>query len=51
VHQSHLSRVKIFLALPEKPTPYSIPEEQKLEEFFSFESQNLQVLRLVVSHI
>jgi len=45
------ARVQILLALPDQPTPYNIPEEKKAEAFFSLESQNLQILEVVVSHI
>jgi hypothetical protein len=34
-----------------QPASYNITEEKKPEAFFSLESQNLQVLKIVVSHI
>jgi hypothetical protein len=40
-----------FSCTADQPTPHNIPEEKKPEAFFSLQSQNLQVLRVVVSHI
>jgi hypothetical protein len=40
-----------FTCTADLPMSYNIPQEKKPEAFFSLESQNLQVLKVVVSHI